>query len=334
MKKLLGLVSLMLLLGSMVFATAVDEEYPTRDITNVLVWGAGGGTDTCNRVVMAEMAKILGVNIQVQNVTGGVAGSNGMAEAYSRAADGYTICGLSESCVTAAVMGGFPERVNVWDYFIIGGSPDLISVTPDSDIQTLEDLIAAAKAAPGEIASGASGAGSIHHLNLLAFEKGAGIDLNFIPYDGSAPAQTAAMTGEIELVITSAAEQAQLIRGGKLRPLAMLIPDSFAIGDITVPSAWDTVNLDAFLPIGQAIGFAVKQDVPEEIKTVLRDAFAQAMQTEAVKKFGQDNYYVLSGLVGEEAGKVFDSLEANFGWTLADLGSAVVDPASLGIPRP
>ncbi|KPL22546.1 MAG: tricarboxylate transport protein TctC, partial [Phycisphaerae bacterium SM1_79] len=78
-------------------------EYPERDITNVLVWGAGGGTDICNRVVAAEMGNILGVNINVVNKTGGVGGSVGMNYAYSRPHDGYTLCGLSESCVTAGV---------------------------------------------------------------------------------------------------------------------------------------------------------------------------------------------------------------------------------------
>ena len=76
----------------------------------------------------------------------------------------------------------------------------------------LKTAIEAAKAAPGKIKAGASGAGSIHHLNLLALENGTGAKFSFIPYKGSAPAQNAAMTGEISLVVTSLAEQQQLIR--------------------------------------------------------------------------------------------------------------------------
>ena len=296
--------------------------------------GCRRGTDTCNRVVMAEMAKELGVNINVVNKPGGVAGSVGMSDAFAKEADGYTICGLSESCVTSAVMGGFPERMNVWDFFIIGGSPDIVSVTPDAPFNTIEELIDAAKAAPGSIRAGAGGAGSIHHLNLLALMKGTGAEFNFIPYDGSAPSQNAAMTGEITVVVTSAAEQAQLIRGGKLKPLGMLVPDAFDLSGTSVPSAFDAFpSLDKYLPISQAIGFAIKKDADEAIKTKLRNAFTVAMNSEAVTSFGRDNFYILSGAYGEKANKVFDNLEANFAWTLKDLGAAKVDPASLGIPK-
>jgi tripartite-type tricarboxylate transporter receptor subunit TctC len=155
--------------------------YPKRNITAVVVWGAGGGTDTCNRIIHAEMANFLGVNINVINKTGGVAGSVGMSHAYSKPHDGYTLCGLSESNVTAGVQGGWDKKFDVWDTFIVGGSPDVISVTPDTPYKTLQDLIEAAKANPKSIKAAASGAGSIHHLNLLAVEKGSGAQFNFIP---------------------------------------------------------------------------------------------------------------------------------------------------------
>ena len=328
------IVALLLLWAVLGFATP-QTEFPSRDITNVLVWAAGGGTDTCNRVVMAEMAKVLKVNINVVNVTGGVGGSVGMLDAYSRPHDGYTLAGLSESIVTAGVQGGWDKRVNVWDYFIIGGSPDVVSVTMDAPYKTIKELVDAAKADPGSIKAGASGAGSIHHLNLLALEKGSGAKFNFIPYTGSAPSQNAAMTGEVTVVITSVAEQAQLIRGGKLRPLAVLVPDDFKFEDRVFPSAFKSVSgLDEYLPISQAIGFAVPRDTPEAVKQVLWDAFDQAMATAAIKEFGQKNFYILSGATGKTANDIFDKLESNFAWTLWELGAAKVDPASLGIPKP
>ena len=325
-----------LVVAAPVFGTATQEQpYPARDITNVLVWSAGGGTDTANRIVMAEMAKILGVNINVINVTGGVGGSVGMLEAYSRPHDGYTLAGLSESIVTAGVQGGWDKRVNVWDYYIIGGSHDLISVPANSPYRTMAELIAAAKAAPGTIRAGASAAGSIHHLNLLAFEAGSGIKFNYIPYDGSAPAQNAAITGEVGIVITSLAEQSQLLRAGQLRPLAMLIPESFQFGDTMIPSAFtDIPELSQYLPIKQAIGFALAREVPADRRAKIREAFAQAMQTAAIREFGRNNFWELSGTTGDEAAKIFDALESNFAWTLWELGAAKVNPSTLGIPRP
>ena len=312
------------------------EKYPERDITNSITWGAGGGTDTCNRIVSAEMAGVMGININVINKTGGVAGSVGMLYGYSQKHDGYTLIGLSESNVTSAVQGGWDKRMDVWDFFIIGGSPDIISVTPDSPYKTITDLIEAAKAKPNTIKAGASSAGSVHHLNLLALENGAGIKFNYIPYSGSSPAQTAAMTGEITVVVTSLAEQQQLIRGKKLHPLGMLIPDSFTVEGIgVIPSAFDSCpELSKYLPIPQLIAMAVPADIPDRAKKTLTDAFLKAIDTDKVKTWAKENYYVLIGKTGIEAKKEFNRMESLFSWTLWELGAAKFNPETLNIPKP
>jgi tripartite-type tricarboxylate transporter receptor subunit TctC len=329
------LVLLLFVAAGAVFA-AGEQEYPARDITDIVVWGAGGGTDTCNRVIMGEMSKILGVPVNVTNVTGGAAGSVGMATAYSKEPDGYTLVGASESNTTTAVMvEDYDHLVDVWDWFIVGGSPDVVSVTPDLPYKSIKELVDAAKADPGAIKAGASGAGSIHHVNLLAFEQGSGADFEFIPYDGSAPAQNAAMTGEVQLVITSVAEQAELIRAGKLRPLAVLVPDSFEIAGKTIPSAFDTIpSLAGPLPIQQSIGFAIRADAPENVKKVLGEAFEEAMATEALEKFGRERFYILSGAWGGEANEVMSGLQSSMSWTLWEQGLAKDNPAELGIPKP
>ena len=141
-KSLIFCLIVLLALSGLVYA----KDFPKRNITNVVVWGAGGGTDTCNRIISAEMSEFLGVNINVINKTGGVAGSVGMNYAFSQPHDGYTLCGLSESNVTAGVQGGWDKTFDVWDVFIVGGSPDIISVTPNTPYKTLKDLIEAAKA--------------------------------------------------------------------------------------------------------------------------------------------------------------------------------------------
>ena len=335
MKKVI-LICLVMLLATTTAAYAAGKAFPKRPITVVVVWGAGGGTDTCNRIIHAEMTKFLGVPVNVINKTGGVAGSVGMAYAYSQPHDGYTLCGLSESNVTAGVQGGWDKKFDVWDPFIVGGSPDVISVTPNTPYKTLKDLIEAAKKNPNSIKAAASGAGSIHHLNLLALEKGSGADFNFIPYKGSAPSQNAAMAGEVSVVVTSLAEQQQLLRGGKLRALGMLIPEPFTVEGLgTIPSSFDSYpGLSEYLPISQAIGFAVPASAPSGAKAVLVDAFKKAIATDKVKKWAKDNYYLLSGKTGAESKAVFDALESNFAWTLWELKAATVNPAELGIPKP
>jgi putative tricarboxylic transport membrane protein len=328
--------ALVLLLICAGLSFGAEKKYPVRDITNTVVWAAGGGTDVCNRIVSGEMAKIFKVNINVINKPGGVGGSIGMNDVFSRPADGYNWAGVSESCVTAGVQGGWDKRMNVWDYFIIGGSPDVISVTPNSPYKDIKEFIDAAKAQPGSLRASASGAGSIHHLNLLALEKGSGAKVNFIPYAGSAPAQTAAMTGEVVAVITSVAEQQQLIRAGKLRPLAMLTPEPFTIKDVgTIPSAFlPYPGLSKYLPISQAIGMAVSAKVPEPVKKAIAETFSKALATNVVKNWAATNYYTLSGKTGKAAQEEFDKLESLFGWTLFELGAAKVNPETLKIPKP
>ncbi len=312
------------------------QDYPSRDITNVVVWAAGGGTDTANRLLMAEMQEHLPVRINVTNRTGGVGGSVGMSYVFEQPADGYTLAGISESVVTAGVQGGWDQRIDVWYPFIIGGSPDLVSVSASAPWQTLDELIEAARAAPGQIPAGASAAGSIHHLNLLAFEKGTGTSFNYIPYDGSAPAQNAAVAGEVQVVVTSLAEQQQLLRAGRMRPLAMLVESDQELDGVgTIPSAFTGYpELTEHLPIMQAIGFAVADSAPDEVKATLTAAFDAAMQGDKVQGWLAENFYSASGLSGDAAKAEFAKLESLFAWTLHELGAASVDPATLGIPQP
>ncbi|MEM6758769.1 MAG: tripartite tricarboxylate transporter substrate binding protein [Pseudomonadota bacterium] len=319
-----------------VTAAAVQaQDYPFRDITTAVVWGAGGGTDSINRMIMAEMEKHLPVSINVINQTGGVAGSNGMVYVMNQPDDGYTLVGLSESNVTAAVQGGWDKKFDFWYPFIVGGSPDLISVPTDSPYNSLEELVEAAKAAPGTIPAAASGAGSIHHLNLLAIENGSGAEFKFVPYKGSAPGQEAALAGEVALVVTSLAEQAALIEGGELKPLAMLTPETADIAGKTIPSAFDIYDgLDKYLPLKQAIGFAVHNSASDDVKSTLAAAFDQAIASDVVADWAAANNYDVGGQYGAEAQALFANLESTFAYTLKELGATSVDPMALGIEKP
>lgn len=323
------------LTASVATAPAAAQEYPFRDITTAVVWGAGGGTDSINRMIMAEMEKHLPVSIAVINQTGGVAGSNGMTYVMNQPDDGYTLVGLSESNVTAAVQGGWDRRFNYWHPFIVGGSPDLISVPASSPYNTLRELVDAAKAAPGTIPAAASGAGSIHHLNLLAIENGTGAKFKFVPYKGSAPGQEAAVAGEVDLVVTSLAEQAPLIAGGQLKPLAMLTPEDAAFNGQKIQSAFSMYDgLDKYLPLKQAIGFAVHSSAPDDVKARLTEAFNKAIASDVVAEWAAANNYDIGGQSGADATAIFDKLESTFAWTLWDLGAAKVDPSTLDIPKP
>jgi hypothetical protein len=115
----------------------------------------------------------------------------------------------------------------------------------------------------------------------------------------------------------------------------MLIPDAFEVEGLgSIPSGFDAYpGLADYLPISQAIGFAIPNDVPQENKDVLVDAFKKAMATDKVKNWAKENYYLLSGATGEESRKIFADLQSNFTWTLFELGAAKVSPETLGIPK-
>ncbi|ORT52424.1 tricarboxylate transport protein TctC (plasmid) [Vibrio sp. qd031] len=312
-----------------------DDRYPSRNITDVVTWSAGGGTDVINRVATASMAKYLGTNINVINKPGGVSGSVGLLEGYSAKADGYTFVGLSESNVTAAVMGGWDNRMDVFDYFIVASSPDVISVTGNSEFNTIQELVEYVKANPNKLRVGAGSAGSLHHINYLAFAKGIGGEMNFIPYPGSSKSQNAALSGEVDVVITSVAEQNQLIQSGDFKALATLTEKPFTVGDVTIPSGLEIYPaLTKHLPISQAIGFAMKKETPKEIKLKVAKAFASAMESDDIRNYARENHYQVVGEFGKKANERMARLESLFSWTLWELEAAKVNPETLGIPRP
>tara|TARA_R110001583_G_scaffold52393_1_gene162766 strand:+ start:7812 stop:8825 length:1014 start_codon:yes stop_codon:yes gene_type:complete len=314
---------------------AEDSRYPSRNISDIVTWSAGGGTDVINRVITASMSGYLGTNINVLNKPGGVSGSVGLLEGYKSKPDGYTLIGLSESNVTAAVMGGWENRMDVFDYFIVASSPDVLSVSKRSSFETLDELVKHIKANPGEVRVGAASAGSLHHINYLAFAKGIDGEMNFIPYPGSSKSQNAALSGEVDVVITSVAEQNQLIQSGDFKALGTLTNESFKVGDITVPSAIKAYpKLGDYLPISQSIGFAVKKETPTEIKKLIASAFVSAMESDEVKTYARENYYTLVGDFGKKANERMARLESLFSWTLWDLKAAKINPATLGIPKP
>ncbi|MEZ9133522.1 tricarboxylate transport protein TctC [Vibrio breoganii] len=315
--------------------SSASDRYPTRNITDVVTWSAGGGTDVINRVATASMSKYLGTNINVINKPGGVSGSVGLQEGYNAPADGYTLVGLSESNVTAAVMGGWENRMDVFDYFIVASSPDVISVRNTSEFENLDDLVTYIKANPNKLRVGAGSAGSLHHINYLAFAKGIDSEMNFIPYPGSSASQNAALSGEIDVVITSVAEQNQLIQSGDFRALATLTERPYEIGGQTIPSGLEAYpSLKKHLPISQAIGFAMKKETPVEIKRSVAAAFASAMKSDEVQTYANENHYEVIGEFGRRANERMARLESLFSWTLWELEAARVNPESLDIPRP
>jgi rhodanese-related sulfurtransferase len=137
------------------------------------------------------------------------------------------------------------------------------------------------------------------------------------------------------VVVTSLAEQQQLLRGGKLRALGMLIPDAFEVEGLgTIPSSFRRLSGPVRIPADfPGHRFCRSGRRPADAKAVLVDAFNKAMATDKVKTWAKENYYLLSGKTGADSKAVFDALESNFAWTLWELGAATVDPATWVFPN-
>ncbi|OPZ20921.1 MAG: Tripartite tricarboxylate transporter family receptor [candidate division BRC1 bacterium ADurb.BinA364] len=314
--------------------TVSDAAWPSRPIEISCFAAAGGGTDLIDRALAGAMGQILGASINVVNRTGG---NGGVALNYvwSNPRDGYTWGGFSESIHPAPVMGAHHTTAKDWHWFMAAGAPDVISVGPNSPYKSLDDLIADAKARPGQVKAAASLSGSLHHAKLLALEKGAGVQFKMLPFKGSQPSNLAILSGEADVVFTSISEQAELLKDKKLIPLAMAEMEPYEFPGLgTIPAAGAQFPGLGELPVQQWLGFALPIDTPADILSKITDAFVKAMESPEIKQLAADTFLTLYGYHGEEAGRRAAEMESAWCWTLYDLGIAQKSPEEFGIPRP
>ena len=138
------------------------------------------------------------------------------------------------------------------------------------------------------------------------------------------------------MVVTSLAEQMQLLEAGRLRPLALMSDEAQELGDFgRVPTAYEVVeDLEEGALLMQLLGIAVRDDAPGEVKETLDSAFNEAMESEAVRNWAETNAYALSGLSGKEAQDELTRRERIYSWQLYDLDIMTISPDTLGIERP
>lgn len=310
-----------------------SDKYPSRPITIVVAFGAGGGTDLVNRALAEGMRPVLGFPINVINMPGGQAG---IATEYvwTKPHDGYTILGISETGLFMPANGGHYTTTKDWDYFMAGGSPGVIAVRADSPYKTFSDLIADMKARPGQVKVAAGSPGGLWQAKWMVVKKYAGVTENLIGYNGSAPSIVAVLTGEVDVVHASAGEMRTYIESGKLRPLVMTELEGATLGGKKVPSVAEFLpGIEKDFPMPQWLGFAIPKDTPKEVKDKITEAFIAAMKSKPVKDILDQQFATPMGYYGEKANALARKLESAFCWLLWDLKMAVKNPADLGIPR-
>ena len=205
--------------------TAVAQTYPSRPITMVVPWGAGGGTDATARIVAAMMEKEMGQPVNVVNRTGGngVVGHSAIASAP---ADGYTL-GMITVEISMMHWAGLTDLkpTNYTPLALMNIDPAAVTVRADSPYKTVNDLLAAIKANPGKFKASGTGQGGIWHLALAGMLKDQKMEISaapWVPSNGAAPAMNDLAAGGIEFVTCSLPESRALIDAGKARPLTIM----------------------------------------------------------------------------------------------------------------
>jgi tripartite-type tricarboxylate transporter receptor subunit TctC len=204
-------------------APAVAQTYPDRSVRMMIAFSAGGSLDTLARIICQKLGETWGQSIVIENRPG-AGGNIGAAAAAQSAPDGYTLHFGAQSLavnVTIAPQRGFDPVKDFEPVILIGTAQDVLMVPPDSRFQSVKDLIAHAKAHPGELNYASAGLGSSGHLATVMLSELAGIKMQHVPYASQPQAVTDIMSGRIALWITTLGGQIGNIRGGKVRPLAV-----------------------------------------------------------------------------------------------------------------
>src|SRR5437764_1260176 len=221
MKKLLAAACM---LGAMVAGAAAAENFPSRPITMVVPFGAGGPTDALARIVAERMRVALGQPLLVENVTG-ASGTIGIGRVARSAPDGYTIVlGNWPSFVVASAIYTLPYDVqkDFEPIALLPNNPYIVVSKKDLPAKDLNELIAHLRANPDKISAGTGGAGAGQHVSGVYFQKVTGTSFQFVPYRaGSSDIMRDLVAGHIDLTFDQAISALPYVRNGQVRAYAI-----------------------------------------------------------------------------------------------------------------
>lgn len=314
-----------------------EPTFPTKDITLIVPWNAGGASDLIGRLLVNEMEDTLGVSVSVVN-TPGATGTVGMNDATLAKHDGYTLI-ANATPYSHGVMGLADWAPSDWDYLAAYYVPGIIAVSKDSQYKTFDDLYNALKANPDTVTGGTAGSGSTGFNNMEILKSADPVFGNYkhIAYSGGAAAVTATLAGEVDFTPQLSNEMIDLLRSGDLVALAALTEEDLTLDGVsyTIPSIKNFVpETESVLPCGDAFGLMFPSDVPQEAKDVLEAAYLKACESDSAKSFANEKGMMLQAMTMEESNALRDSTASMVCWILYDSGVATVSPEEFGIARP
>lgn len=309
--------------------------YPTRPITVIVQFGAGGATDQVNRALAAEMQRFIGVPINVINMPGAT-GAVATAYVMGQPHDGYVWLGLSDNIRMYQVMdlGGFSYKdFHMW---IAAAGVATICVRPDSPIKTMDDFLKAMKEMGKDLTLANSGIANGWHIALEMLKKEGGGDFKIVVYPSGRAAVAAAVAGETKAGIPGLMEAIDLIKGGQLKVLATFNDEPIEIegvGRVPTVAQW-APNIKKYLPFGGWWGIAVPKDVPEEVVKAIDAAYAKAVQSPKFKYFINKQAMVWLGYDRKKSEEYAARETSLVSWLLWELKLAKKSPESFNIPKP
>ncbi len=281
---------------------AAAQDFPTRPVTLVIPFAAGGSTDLVGRLIAERMSAELGQPVVVEN-KGGAGGNLGAAQVAKASPDGYTI--LMGTVATHALNPALYKKMpydpvtSFAPVSLLVVVPNVLVVNPDFPAKTTEELIALLKKEPGKYSYASSGNGTPLHLSGELFKSMADVDMQHIPYQGAGPALIDVLSGQVPIMFDNLPSSTSHIKSGKLRALGVTtakrapsFPDLPAIAE-AVPG-YETYTWNAvFAPAG----------TPPEVVAKLNAAANKALADPKVQARLADFSAVSVGSTPEELGE-------------------------------
>src|SRR3954452_5769804 len=220
MKKLILVLAAMTALAK---SAQAQDKWPSRPIKLVVPFAAGGNTDAVARIAASHLQQALSVGILIENKggAGGIVGTDAVAKA---APDGYTFCVCSIGSITispATEKLPYDPLNDIVPISLLNTNPLILLVNPEVKANSVAELIALAKSNPNALNYSSSGLGGLMYFSAELFKAKTGAPMTHVPYRGGAPATTAVMSGEVQLVFTNMSDAVGQLDGGKVRALAV-----------------------------------------------------------------------------------------------------------------
>ena len=293
-------------IGALVLAAgAAQAEYPEKPIEVIVGYSAGGGTDVMARTTMPFVEKYLGegTSIVVKNMPG-ASGQIGITEVAGSDADGYTLGTFNLPGMMARTLdreAGY-DRDSFTYLANVVNAPNVIVTSKDSGIETVDDLIAAAKENPFAITVGMSSLGGEDHFLLIKLQKQTETDFTIVPFKGSAPERTAVMGGHVAVGIFNVSEIAKFQGELNVLGIAQAERSDFAPEVATFrEQGLDLIN-------GSMRGVVAPAGLPEDVAAKLRDAFEKAAQDPEFIKAMTDTANPVEVVTGDDFRTLTDGL--------------------------